>query len=394
MTQLRSNKLARRLGSVFAIGVAIAFVSSTTAYADTYDEGTTFNTPDNAGGSSKQQDVFPNTIVDMINDTPKGETIDISIYSLNKQKVVDAIVKAHHDRDVNIRYVTWDEETDATFLKQLKDELGTKTSSKSYLLVCKGSCRKSGSGGTQHAKAITFSQTGKQKNVTVIGSGNFTGGGGTQWNEFQTIPDNETIYKSVKGYFDGMKDKNAFDYPAKSSGIYKVYYFPRKSSSYDPVYSALKDTSCKDGGKIRVAMFNWTKDKLKTAKQVVKLKKAGCDVGVVYTGSSVDDEIKETLINGKVKTYDADNDGMIVHAKTTIIDAKVDGKQHHYVFSGSTNFAKGSYLSSTNMILRTDSASEVKDHLKWFDKIVDNSKKATLPKSNERRTPVTEAEVN
>ena len=155
------------------------------------------------------------------------------MYSLTTDKVITALVSAH-TRGVDVWYITWPDKTSVKRMNRLKAALGTNVKKDSYVLVCDGACRIKGGAGTQHAKAITFSKTGSNENVTVISSGNFTGGGVDQWNEFHTIVDNKPIYTAVSKYIRTSRDTNQYDFPSIDAKSYQSTSCPTKTATTTP----------------------------------------------------------------------------------------------------------------------------------------------------------------
>jgi hypothetical protein len=365
------------LAAVVVGAVATTF-SVVQADAYTPRTGSTFNVPAKAPGTSRaRQMVFTDTVVQAIRATPRGETITVSMFSLSVGKVTDAFVAAH-DRGVKVRFLTYSGATANGNVRRLRAELGTNTRAGSYVKICSGSCLITKKDvGVQHAKLLTFSRVvdDRKKSVrwlTLVGSGNLTyAAGEDQWNEFQTIPGNRRIYDAATAYMASMRfDRNKFDTPSVTSGPYRLDFLPKKDLTFDPVLPDLRRVTCQGGGTIRVGMYGWTGYRKGIARQLVSLKKAGCDVRVAIDSRYAVPAVRKILIEGRVPTYDTRNTPRrYVHWKTTVIDARIGGTMRHRVYAGSANFTGAAILSNTDVILRIDSAAESMVHRQRFDLI-------------------------
>lgn len=380
--EIRPTALAR-LAAVAALAVAITLpVPQAVAY--TPAPGTTFNTPAKAPGSSPaRQLVFTDRATQAIQATPRGETITVSTYSLSVGKVTDALVAAHR-RGVKVRFVTYDGATKNGNVRKLMAALGTNTRASSYVKICSGSCLVTKKGvGIQHAKLLTFSRVvdDRKKSVrwlTLVSSGNLTyAAGQDQWNEFQTIPGNRKIYDAATAYVVSMRlDRDKFNTPSVTSGIYRLSFLPNKSPTADPVLPDLQKVSCKGGGTIRVGMYGWTGYRKAIARRLVALRQAGCDVKVAVDGRYAAPAVTKILTSGRVPTYDTRNTSRrYVHWKTTVIDARVDGTMRHRVYAGSANFTGAALWYNTDVILRIDSAAESRVHRQRFNLITANGRR-------------------
>jgi hypothetical protein len=371
----------RTLAAFVAATAALTITSASSAAAYVPATETQFNVPAAAPGSTAlKQRVFLDAVIGALDATPAGETVTISMFSLYDPAATDAILRAHQ-RKVNVRYLTWDQNPKGVQLNQVKDELGTDTRAKSWFKMCHGSCAFSGDRGAHHAKLVLSSRiidsNGRSvRSLTLVSSGNLTDSGAAiQWNEFQTITDPK-IYAAAQSYILSIKgDQTRYDFPSASSasGKYRLAFFPRKNLPVDPVLDTLRDVSCDGGGKIRVAMFFWSSKRAAMARQIVALRRAGCDVAVLFDSWQTDDSVEALLSRGHVPIYDThvgDAKGMFMHAKTTILSARVKGKRRNYVFAGSPNFSWAARQLNSESMLRINSLAEVNLHFRWWDSVL------------------------
>jgi hypothetical protein len=334
-----------------------------------------FTVPEGGGGTLGQQRLFLDTVIAGLNAMPTGSAVTISMYSLSDPAVVDAMLDAHKNRAVKVRYMTWDQKVANTQLDRLRDALGTNTRKDSWFKMCRGSCARSGDVGAQHAKIVAFSTVGAYKKVTIISSGNLTRGAArTQWNEFQTI-DDDRIYTTARAYvFSLTGDRDRFDFPAVSSadGKYRLSFFPRKNQNTDPVGTDLGALRCRPGDRVDVAMALWTDKRIALARRLVALKKAGCRVRVLMNSAQTERGVEAVLRKGIGKTlYDSAVGEMFVHTKTTVIAAHDrKGRLVYRVWAGSPNFSWSARYLNSEALLRINGKSEVTLHQAWFTQVL------------------------
>jgi hypothetical protein len=367
--------------ALLAAAAALTAASTSSAVAYVPATETQFNVPAAAPRSTElKQRVFLDAVIGALDATPAGETVTISMFSLYDPAATDAIVRAHQ-RKVHVRYLTWDRDPKGVQLNRVKNELGTNTAAKSWFKMCRGSCAISGDSGAHHAKLVLSSRiidsNGRSvRSLTLVSSGNLTSAGsGVQWNEFQTITDPK-IYAAAQAYILSIKDdRTRYDFPSatSASGKYLLTFFPRKSLPVDPVLDTLHGVSCKGGGKIRVAMYFWSFKRVAMARQLVALKKAGCDIKVLFDSWQTDDGVEAVLRDGHIPIYDThvgDANGMYMHAKATILSARVNGTRRNYVFTGSPNFSWAARQLNSESMLRINSKAEVELHFRWWDSVL------------------------
>jgi phosphatidylserine/phosphatidylglycerophosphate/cardiolipin synthase-like enzyme len=353
---------------------------------------TRFNRPAHAPGTSAaRQNVFTDAVAQAVDRAPRGSWVTVSMFSISNIKDTDSLIRAHR-RGVHVRYVTWDRDLRSKQANRLKAELKTDLSKSSWFKMCVKSCARSGQAGSHHAKLVTISNTsigGKPVRwLTFTPSGNLTNSSGRdQWNEFQTIT-GRPIYKRAKDYVLALsRDRNLYDVPDAVSGGTRLMFFPRKRLRLDPVLDLLKATSCRRGDKIRVSMFIWSYNRIALAKRLAYLNRHGCDVRVVLTrsknggagaGKRVIAALRSGPAKGRMHVYDANVRGMYMHAKSTVISARVHGRHQDITLAGSANFSKSAQTSDSDDIVQLASKDEARRHFGWFDVVTcANAKRGT-----------------
>ncbi|MEZ5091611.1 phospholipase D-like domain-containing protein [Nocardioides sp.] len=367
--------------------------------------GAAFNNP---LGSIGEKTKLMSRIVAAINHTPKGEYIRIAAYSFDRQSVLDALLKAHR-RGVHVQMLLNDNWTSKQTLR-LQKVLGKKAGRKSFVRICKGSCR--GGPGNLHLKVYSFSKTGAATDVIMTGSHNMTDRAvRLQWNDLYTINGNKTIYDTFKKVFNQMKwDKRVsprwvyFHSGDYSGQYYKTTTGPTKADAVgditstvatkipgpdkDPVMKRLKEIRCKalpGTGKnghtvIRIVMYGWNQERGKwLAEQMSDLKRRKCNISIV--ASAMGGAVLKILRQRKIDVRSADwdfppvnpNDPKAVrranfysHLKILAVNGNMSGKPVKTVWTGSENWSGISFLND-ELILEIDRARVYRKYVDQFN---------------------------
>lgn len=144
-------------------------------------------------------------VVDTIKHTPKGSTIRIAIYSLDRMPVARALAAAHR-RGVQVQILLNDHwETRA--MKVIRAEIGKNRSRNSFIYKCKQSCRGAASEfNNLHSKLYLFSQAGRSQDVVAVGSANMTRNAAIhQWNDLYFTDGDHELFRQFVTLFNDMR---------------------------------------------------------------------------------------------------------------------------------------------------------------------------------------------
>jgi phosphatidylserine/phosphatidylglycerophosphate/cardiolipin synthase-like enzyme len=192
----------------------------------------------------------------------------------------------------------------------------------------------------------------------------------------QTIVGNATLYKSLTRYFIDMapdaNDRNY--YRTTTSGLIKLYFFPRAEKHRVLLLTALDRVSCsgaaagygKDGRTVvQVTMYSWRVPRIDIAEKLWELHDKGCEVQIILNRGRADLAVKQVLArrsakHGVMDLYDAwvDRNGNNVaerymHQKGITISGAWNGRPAvKLVYSGSQNFAPLSTAHNNELVLR------------------------------------------
>lgn len=363
------------------------------------------NIPRAAHGTSAQQFSFTEQVKCVVDATPRGQTVWITIYSYEIPSVVDALIKAHR-RGVNIRVTSWGERAGFPQTRRLMATLGRNPRARSYAIACVGSClaggirppisllvtdqQKSAAAralGIQHAKGIAVSMAyGRVRGRTVpvrfisfVGSANFSYGNTSgSWNTTQQIVGDPRIYAGLASYISATRwDRPHAKFPTARSvnGVYELHFYPGNPKD-DPVLNALKNAVCKYGPnkryrtQIRISAYKWTLAMDRYRRELKKLRKKGCVIGVVTVTHKRDGQkavsvaplrsaITPRLVKAGVVVYDStrdvNRDGYIdlqTHDKSITVRGRIKGQASPYLsVVGGRNWTEGGMSRNSELML-------------------------------------------
>lgn len=212
--------------------------------------GPFFNDPHLAEGHFR----IERKVIDTINRTPKGSTIRIAIYSLDRMNVARALVAAHR-RGVQVQMLLNDHWENAA-LRMIRAEIGKNPRRNSFIYKCRQSCRGAASDfNNLHSKFYLFSQAGRSKDVVAVGSANMTRNAAIhQWNDLYFTDGDHELFRQFVGLFNDMrKDHDTRQEPLAFCGTpllgvcddsvdkHTVVAFPRASGPRNDLVLTLLD---------------------------------------------------------------------------------------------------------------------------------------------------------
>ncbi|MER6009780.1 phospholipase D-like domain-containing protein [Streptomyces bluensis] len=402
---VRGVRQAVALATVLsAAGVQAAVSAGTAEAAPMWTEGPIFNDP---LGTSDEQLAIRTRLIELTDAALPGSTIKVAVYHVWEASVVNALIAAK-DRGVHVR-VLLDESSVSdrpanTSYSTLAAALGTDRTKGSYVTTCPvdKSCLGDPKYGQSimHNKFWLFSAVEGATNVVVQTTSNSTPSAHTKFfNDALLLPNNPTMYDAYADYFDTMVAKGwkSWEYRTVSNGLYKAYFFPRAGNTRDTdtVYSVLNNVQCvyKDSAGVtqktwvRVAIFKITR--LAIAEKLVALKKAGCNVSIVYAesdsakssgGTKGTWEMMHTSGGPTVRCYNDDRDPLnpgkklttpyIIHSKYILVDGMYDGARKKISFTGSGNYTGPALRENDESIVKVDDNAVHDMYKAHFNKVI------------------------
>lgn len=178
--------------------------------------GPFFNDPHLAKGHFE----IERRVIKTINNTPKGSSIRIAIYSFDRLPVAHALVAAHR-RGVQVQMLLNDHwETPA--MKVVRAEIGKNRKKNSFIYKCRQSCRGAANEfNNLHSKFYLFSQAGKSEEVLAVGSANMTRNAAVhQWNDLYFTDGDHDLFRQFVALFKDMsKDYDTRQEPWYFCGV-------------------------------------------------------------------------------------------------------------------------------------------------------------------------------
>tara|TARA_B100001971_G_scaffold84647_1_gene78172 strand:+ start:282969 stop:284183 length:1215 start_codon:yes stop_codon:yes gene_type:complete len=261
------------------------------------------------GLNDQQSTVIEDKFINLLNQTPKGETVYLNIYGMKMPHIAKEVVRTK-SRGVNIHIL----------MRPFKDQ-GSIDSYKilepafpgndgSTLSICGLYCSATA---FNHNKFMLISKlkTG-EKNIAIHTSNNFWDDERNNYNDFLIIKNNSSLYSQLKSYFTHLKkgrlgnwnrsfkkeidsEVTMYTYPAP---IYKRVRGKRvKTGKYhNYALDILNTVKCTDGAKVYFAHSRFTDDRLDVAYKLKDLKQEGCDVKVFLKNDVSTDKFKIPLI--------------------------------------------------------------------------------------------------
>ncbi len=337
----------------------------------------TFNVPGSAAQLAKA--------IRLINGAPAASTIRMSIYSIDRAEVRDAILRAHN-RGVKVYIVHSGDKrstsgttlnTQQKMAKQLNDRLGGRFRFCDHGSAFTGDqdrdkngCISTATSGLMHAKYMLFSKTKGEAgtyrtNVVWFGSGNFTSHSGVNmYNNAVTVYGDSTLYNGfITDVWSPMWNESSYSnndyyYVGGNRGYFgstasnsQVYVSPEQTT--DLVKNRLDYVNANSDCRIRV-MHNGINDtRLAVVDKLVSLKHGGCKVWVV--ANSVGTAAKAKFKSAGIPVHGP----KAVHDKAIIIKSRFDGSAglRTIVLTGSHNLSKSALRYNDELLVKlTDNA--------------------------------------
>ena len=353
----------------------------------TAPSGPFFNDPHRAEGHFR----IERKVIDTINRTPKGSTIRIAIYSLDRMNVARALVAAHR-RGVKVQVLLNDHWENAA-VRTVRAEIGKDPRRNNFIYKCRQSCRGAANEfNNLHSKIYLFSQAGRSEDVVAVGSANMTRNAAIhQWNDLYFTDGDHELFRQMVGLFNDMrKDHDTRQEPMAFCGTpltgvcddsvdkHTVVAFPRVSRPKDDLVVHLLDrvrclTPDPVTGKVKRTRLALSMHTMRGARgdylaEAIRQKWVqGCDVRVTYglIGYHTKGVIAAPTKRGRIPlrstgmdynlddNFDLNNDGIddlildyYSHQKYLIVQGTYNGvPDSSMVLTGSVNWSS---LSTAN----------------------------------------------
>lgn len=320
------------------------------------------------GGSSS---TIMNRLIALVDNTPAGQSIHISIYMINHQPLMDALKNAEA-RGVNLHIIvdmsrSDPQETNAASLPWLQANL-----SNSEIVVTTNDVSANAINHHKHALFSGVTTTsGLVSNVTFQTSHNFTNSdmGKVQdaliFNDadiYQAFLNNWNVMKQYAS--SGMRSNFTYklnDFVAINT---KLAFFPRivggVHDGVDDVLQNLNAITDVANAKIRIAMSDWTDSRPAIVDKLIALRNQGATIEV-YAKDAAGTQTKLKLnqlktLGATVRIFNLSTDGKAIfniHAKMMLIEGTWNGQPNAKVILTGTHNYTDAALKTNNEVLVT-----------------------------------------
>ncbi|SEN92610.1 Phosphatidylserine/phosphatidylglycerophosphate/cardiolipin synthase [bacterium A37T11] len=329
-----------------------------------------FTNPDSIYNKSKASYAILNRFVQLLNATPKGDSVFISIYLLNHDRVIKALQNAGN-RGVLLHLLV-----DSSRSESVADNIAAystlaKLKNTDYSVVRSSLMVSADEHAIDHNKFAVFSSVltpvGKKNYVVFQTSNNMTE---IQCTYFQdnVIVQNEGLYDAfrllwhdIRKYAKANMDKYTYrEFDDPTAGLHG-YYFPKiKNGTYfdpDPVVDLLNQITDPSKTAVRIMMFNWSAARVTIVNKLASLLDQGAIVQVMVNADNPETilgPIRDLANKGAFIRIFPIKSGSIVkniHSKHMLIDGVMNGKSASVIATGSENYTIGALKQNNETLL-------------------------------------------
>ena len=327
--------------------------------------GAVFNDPT---GTPEEQFRIIDHVTQLIDNSPAGSSIRLATMTVGS-RTADALIRAHQ-RGVNVRVILPAQMLGKPSPSRVTAETGTNIRSSSYVFYCRNACYRDSSQGVHHNKLFLFSQVGTTPNVISTSSGNLDNYmAERRYNDAYTVVDDAAGYRAGVAYFDLMLTDSYHNAAAPTTtgkGV-TYHFFPRRRANLFGAimnnvrcHGATGGTGINGRTAIRMTTSLWDRSRLDVARQVVDLKRRGCNIFVLAQSYNIDRGILKMFRAAKVRFRFADTPRTALgnHSKYVTISGNFHGRTNDTsVYAGSLNLTAADNSSCDNNMIRITDAS-------------------------------------
>jgi len=308
--------------------------------------------------------VIMDKLIEMINATPAGAAIYLSIYGFDHAGVIDAL-KTASDKGV-VLHILIDMSIDDTKLQNATtvSKIRSFIKTGSEVIVVANDVNTSS---INHNKFVLFSELntdkGKVTNVVFQTSHNFTVDDSKKIQDAVTLS-HIGLYNAYLNFWKdisakaggGMKDYYYQEYINDVDGI-SGFFLPKRRNGVaygdDTIIEILNNITEPATAKIRVGMSDWVVSRINVANKLSELLTKGATIEVVVK-NKIDDEVQDILRNMQnrgafIKIYNISKTN--IHSKFLLIEAKYKGEQCKIVATGSHNYTTNALRNNNETLL-------------------------------------------
>ncbi|GEM_PF-2556468 len=365
-------------------------ISGTSKYLGNITSGISeaYFTDSKAIAKGEASGIIMDKLISMINNTPTGERIHMSIYLINHQGVMDAL-KAAEARGVNLHIIvdmsrSDSQITNANSLPWLQSNLPS-----SEIVV---SVNDVSANAINHHKFALFTavqtQDGVLRNATFQTSHNFTVAD-TKKIQDALVFNNSDVYQAFLNNWElikanassGMKANfnfNSYDLPSINT---KLEFFPRIVGGIydgkDNIVDHLNAITDVANAKIRIAMSDWSDSRPAIVNKLIELRNLGATIEV-FAKDAAGTQTKAKLnqlsqLGAVVRIFNLESGGdakFNIHAKMMLIEGAWQGQTNSKVIiTGSHNYTDGALKTNNEVLVTLVNSSLYAQYNSYFNAI-------------------------
>lgn len=335
-----------------------------------------FNDP---AGNKAEQFKIMTYVKQCVRASRKGSYISIATPHYESIPLSKALVWADRNGR-HVRVILTQNDWRRTAVKMLRKQLGTDTSRRSYLKLCKGSCVTDLRDGSMHNKLFMFSAPGNEQHVTMISSINPNATqSNSRYNDLYAVT-NKTIYKSTVSYFRQMKYNQPAKFPAVvTTKKYEMWYMPtfdqKRPDFYQQRLNQIRCDTARSAGRNGKTVVRWMAPQLRNvpelAERAVQMVERGCKLSILLPLNKTGPRILWKLLRGdvKVRYHWPVNDRYLNHSKVLVISGTYRGDVVDTVYTGTRNPVDSQEVTDNTMLRIKDNKGVAEAYSRRFYQI-------------------------
>ena len=313
-------------------------------------------------GTASPDPTLENTVIDLIDRTPAGQSIRVSMYTFTRSAPAQALVAAQA-RGVDVQVILDENCVGGNGHSILSSGLPA-----TNLHICHSSGGGSCIGtNINHSKLYLFSYIGPgESQVVVQSSANLTNPQLGEHNNLVIVRGDAALYAGYQTYWLDLlaqvKNPNYYWHVVGNLPV-RTYFYPRASG--DTIVSVLGNVVCAGNARLRVAMSLFSDARLAIAQLLAQKVAEGCSVKALLKddGSTPGSGVLSTLLAGgvEVRLFAASAALSSIHSKYLLVDSHYDTGNgpvpRQLVFTGSHNYNGNALHNNDEQLMRVEDAS-------------------------------------
>jgi PLD-like domain len=316
-------------------------------------------------GDSVDDTTLENVVSDLLNNAPAGSQVHVAMYQWTR--LTDPFINAHR-RGVDIRFIIGKDSRNSAAVTRLRNNIPASRFTFCGLSLVTDACLNVDTSlpHINHNKFFLFSALNDgSANVVVQSSSNLTGPMLNDHNNLVIVRNDKALYDGYLAFWNDMRgQQRVADYGRRWTGeSTTLITFNRPDltgDQEDPLVEALAGLTCSEGGApdgkglVRIAHSSFVASRVGVARQLARLKRAGCTVEVL--AAAIDAEPAAVFNNAGIPAL-ARRDPGGLHSKIMLADTTdANGVRRQVIWTGSHTMDWASLHGNDETVLRIEDA--------------------------------------